>query len=72
MSLYHEVAGILSASEGSLKNRIFTRKDLKSPPQQVYALALETSKWSPVLKEVIDASGLLGLEKKVSYALSRP
>ena len=43
MSLYHEAAEVLSASSGgSLKNRIFTRKDLKSPPQQVYALALET------------------------------
>ena len=69
MSLYHEAAEVLSASSGgSLKNRIFTRKDLKSPPQQVYALALETCKWSSVLKEVIDASELLKHEKKVGTA----
>ena len=72
MSLYHEAAEVLSASSGgSLKNRIFTRKDLKSPPQQVYALALETCKWSSVLKEVIDASEMLRHEKKVGEACPR-
>lgn len=69
MSLYHETADILSATPstgGNLKTRIFGKKDLKSPQQQVYALALETCKWSPVLKEVIDNSELLRHERKVS------
>ena len=67
MSLYHETAAILSlpASQGgSLKSKVFGKKDLKSPRAQVYALALETCKWSAVLKEVVDKSQLLLHEKK--------
>lgn len=74
MSLYHEAAEILSLSPeagGNLKTRIFNRKDLKSPQQQIYALALETCKWSAVLKEVIDNAGILKLERKVcGYTMS--
>ncbi|KAI2636307.1 S-adenosyl-L-methionine-dependent methyltransferase [Hypomontagnella submonticulosa] len=73
MSLYHETADILSATpsvSGNLKARIFGKKDLKSPQQQVYALALETCKWSPVLKEVIDNSELLRHERKLSPLLA--
>ncbi|RYP41232.1 hypothetical protein DL769_011606 [Monosporascus sp. CRB-8-3] len=70
MSLYHEAADILSASGGNLKTRIFGRKDLKAPPQQIYALALETCKWSSVLKEVIEASELLRHERKLSPLLA--
>ncbi|KAI1456745.1 S-adenosyl-L-methionine-dependent methyltransferase [Annulohypoxylon moriforme] len=75
MSLYHETADILSAtpinsSGGNLKTRIFGKKDLKSPQQQVYALAVETCKWSPVLKEVIDNSELLRHERKLSPLLA--
>lgn len=69
MSLYHETAEILSESGGILKTRIFTKKHLKSTPQQVYALALETCKWSSVLKEVIEASELLRHERKVRMIL---
>ena len=68
MSLYHEAAEILTLSPeagGNLKTRIFNRKDLKSPQQQIYALALETCKWSAVLKEVIENAGILKLERKV-------
>ena len=68
MSLYHEAAELLLASPnegGSLKARVFRRKDLKSPPAQLYALVLETCKWSAVLKEVVDKSELLKLERKV-------
>lgn len=70
MSLYHETAALLSAPTthgGSLKSRVF-KKDagLKSPPAQVYALALESCKWSAVLSEVIDNAGLLKAERKVS------
>lgn len=72
MSLYHEAASVLGAdlsaaigAGGNLRSRVFDRKDLKSPPSQVYALALETCKWSSVLSEVIDNSQLLRHEKKV-------
>lgn len=66
MSLYHETAQILSDTSrgGSLKNRVFGKKGLKSPPGQVYALAVESCRWSEVLKEVIEGSGLLS-ERKV-------
>jgi hypothetical protein len=71
MSLYHETAAILSASAtegGGLKSKIFTKRDLKSPAAQVYALALESCKWSSVLKEVIENSQLLQHERKVCGA----
>ncbi len=66
MSLYHEAAQALAAPDqgGSFKSRVFKSK-LKSPPAQVYALALETRKWSEVLTEVVERSGLLILERKV-------
>ena len=70
MSLYFEAAEVLSApinAGGSLKSRIFNKKDLKSQPAQIYALAVETCKWSPILKEVIEHSGLLSIERKVTY-----
>ncbi|KAI0468275.1 S-adenosyl-L-methionine-dependent methyltransferase [Xylaria cf. heliscus] len=77
MSLYHETADILSAPSstgGNLKTRIFgngqKNKKLKSPPQQIYALAFETCKWSSVLKEVIDSSELLRHERKLTPLLS--
>lgn len=68
MSLYHEAAAILTNPEGgSLKSRVFGAKNLKSPPAQVYALALETCKWSAILKEVVDNSQLLNHERKVCF-----
>jgi putative methyltransferase len=68
MSLYHETAGVLtgpSTRGGSLKARIYGNKDLKSPPAQTYALAFESSKWSGILKEVVENSQLLLRERKV-------
>ncbi|KAK2012969.1 NOL1/NOP2/sun family protein [Colletotrichum eremochloae] len=73
MSLYHETAEILSASPdhgGSLKSRVFGKKGLKSPPAQVYALALETCKWSAVLKEVVEAAEILRHERKLTPLLA--
>jgi len=70
MSLYHETAELLTAPNtngGSLKSRIFNKKDSKSPPAQIYALAIESCKWSPVLKEVVEAADILRLERKVEY-----
>jgi putative methyltransferase len=68
MSLYYEAADLLTAptnAGGSLKSRIFNKKDLKSQPAQIYALAIETCKWSSILKEVVENSEILRLERKV-------
>lgn len=68
MSLYFEAADILANAEakgGSLKNRIFGKKDLKSSPGAVYAIIAEATKWSSVLKEVVERSEVLKHEKKV-------
>lgn len=71
MSLYHEAASILDLPPGgNLRSRVFGQKDLKSPPNQVYALALETCKWSSVLSDIIDQSQLLQAEKKLTPLLS--
>ncbi|KUJ20950.1 S-adenosyl-L-methionine-dependent methyltransferase [Mollisia scopiformis] len=73
MSLYYEAADLLTAptnAGGSLKSRIFSKKDLKSQPAQIYALAIETCKWSTVLKEVVEYADLLRLERKVTPILS--
>ena len=70
MSLYYEAADLLTAptnAGGSLKSRIFNKKDLKSQPAQVYALAIETCKWSSVLKEVVENAEILRLEHKVMF-----
>lgn len=69
MSLYHETAEILLAagtSGGSLRTLTYGKKGLKSPPAQVYALAVESARWSGVLKEVVEASEILKFERKVS------
>lgn len=69
MSLYHETSEFLTssaASGGSLKSRIFGKNDLKSQPAQIYALAIESCKWSSILKEVVEAADILKLERKVS------
>jgi putative methyltransferase len=68
MSLYYEAASLLSNPDktgGSLKSRIFNKKDLKNKPAQVFALVTEASKWSSVLKDVVEKSGLLKEERKV-------
>ncbi|PTB79271.1 S-adenosyl-L-methionine-dependent methyltransferase [Trichoderma longibrachiatum ATCC 18648] len=72
MSLYHEAAEILTSSDtgGSLKSRVFGKKKGKAPPGQLYALVLETAKWSPVLKEVIEKADILRLERKLTPTLA--
>ncbi|MCJ1352922.1 MAG: hypothetical protein MMC33_002906 [Icmadophila ericetorum] len=80
MSLYYEaekfLAGTSGGSEkegqagGSLKARIFNAKNLKSTPSQVYALVTEASKWSSVLKEVIERAGILKFERKITPILA--
>ncbi|KAF2203456.1 S-adenosyl-L-methionine-dependent methyltransferase [Delitschia confertaspora ATCC 74209] len=73
MSLYYEAAAIINNEAkvgGSLKSRIFGKKDLKSKPAQVFALVIEASKWSIVLKDVIERSGVLEDEKKLTPLLA--
>ncbi|OAL04898.1 S-adenosyl-L-methionine-dependent methyltransferase [Phaeosphaeriaceae sp. SRC1lsM3a] len=73
MSLYYEAAAILANTEkvgGSLKSRIYTKKDLKSTPGQIFALIAEASKWSVVLKDVIEKCGLLAEERKLTPILA--
>ncbi|KAG5981754.1 hypothetical protein E4U55_002583 [Claviceps digitariae] len=74
MSLYHEAADVLSTNlqhqGGSLKSRVFGRKNSKVSPNQLYALVLETCKWSGVLKEVIEGADLLRHERKLTPILS--
>ena len=70
MSLYYEAAALLANSDnvgGSLKSRIYKKKDLKSTPGQLFALIAESSKWSIVLKDVIEKCRLLAEEKKVGH-----
>jgi 25S rRNA (cytosine2278-C5)-methyltransferase len=68
MSLYYEAAAVIENVDkvgGSLKSRIYADKNSKNPPAQVYALVSESIKWSPILKDVIEKSQILPLEKKV-------
>jgi len=68
MSLYYEAAALLTNPDqtgGSFKSRILGKKDLKSNPAQTYALIVEATKWSAVLKGVIERAGVLKEEKKV-------
>ncbi|KAF1830443.1 hypothetical protein BDW02DRAFT_650637 [Decorospora gaudefroyi] len=73
MSLYYEAAAILANSDnigGSLKSRIYNKKDLKSTPGQLFALIAESSKWSVVLKDVIEKCRLLAEERKLTPILA--
>ncbi|KAL2357091.1 S-adenosyl-L-methionine-dependent methyltransferase [Cryomyces antarcticus] len=73
MSLYYEAAAIVINADniaGSLKSRIFGKKDLKSQPAHLFALVSEATKWSELLKDVIERSGLLRLERKLTPALA--
>ena len=75
MSLYYDAAPLLLASPdqaSSLKSRVFTSKDHKSPPKQIFALVSEASKWSPIISEVIEKSQLLQLERKVRTSRLSP
>lgn len=68
MSLYYEAASILgnvTNTGGSLKSRVYNNRDLKSAPAQLFALISEASKWSIVLKGVVERCGVLTAERKV-------
>lgn len=68
MSLYYEAEQFISAADqqsGSLKSKIYSAKGLKSTAAQLFALVSEASKWSSIVKEVVEKSQLLVHERKV-------
>lgn len=70
MSLYHEAAGILdTVNKGrtSLKAEVFGKKGWKSDGKTLFALTSEAAKWSEVLAEVVERSGVLKLERQVCF-----
>jgi hypothetical protein len=70
MSLYFDAEAILTApaSGGSFKSRIYSARDLRAKPAQIYALVSEAAKWDTILAEVIENADILSLERKVSLA----
>ncbi|KAI0997783.1 hypothetical protein K3495_g10407 [Podosphaera aphanis] len=70
MSLYHTTAEILTLGTCSLRSQIFKKIESKSQAAQIYALAVETCKWSLVLKEVIENADFLRAEPKLTPILS--
>ena len=74
MSLYHEAAGILDAvgkGQTSLKSEVFGKKTWKADVKTLFALTSEAAKWSSVLSEVVEKSGILKLERQVTLPLTQ-
>lgn len=74
MSLYYDAVSVLTepATGGSFKSRIYSARNLRAAPAQVYALIIEASKWDRVLADVIEHADLLSLERKVWPIGCRP
>jgi putative methyltransferase len=72
MSLYFDAEAILTApaSGGSFKSRIYSARNLRAKPAQIYALVSEAAKWDTILAEVIENADILSLERKVSFTSS--
>ncbi|KAK1139910.1 hypothetical protein N8T08_011071 [Aspergillus melleus] len=73
MSLYYDAVSVLTAptsTGGSFKSRIYNSRSLKASPAQLYALIIEASKWDILLKEVIEAAGIIKLEPKLTPHLA--
>ncbi|KAI5844472.1 S-adenosyl-L-methionine-dependent methyltransferase, partial [Morchella snyderi] len=71
MSLYIEAARIIQRPRyGGLRGAVFSDSSVKSRPEQLYALIIETLKHQEILNEIIDKSGLLEIEKKLTHALA--
>lgn len=71
MSLYHEAAEILEKAKkngGSLKSIVFGKKTRKTDAKTLFALTTEAAKWSEILSDVVERSGILGVEKAVSVS----
>lgn len=68
MSLYHEAAAVLekvNKGKTSLKAEIFGKKTWKTDGKVLFALTSEAAKWSSILAEVVEKSGILKIEKQV-------
>ncbi|KAF3398410.1 25S rRNA [Penicillium rolfsii] len=72
MSLYFDAAAILTAPSagGSFKSRIYSARNLRASPAQIYALITEASKWDRVLAEVIEKADILSIERKLTPLLA--
>ncbi|KAJ5114269.1 hypothetical protein NUU61_000028 [Penicillium alfredii] len=72
MSLYFDAVALLTAPSagGSFKSRIYSARDLRASPAQIYALITEASKWDRVLSEVIEHADILSLERKLTPHLA--
>ncbi|KAJ6121207.1 hypothetical protein N7523_005487 [Penicillium sp. IBT 18751x] len=72
MSLYFDAVNILTepSSGGSFKSRIYSARNLRATPSQIYALIIEASKWDLVLAEVIERADILSLERKLNPLLA--
>ncbi|KAJ5179003.1 hypothetical protein N7492_002213 [Penicillium capsulatum] len=72
MSLYYDAVSVLTepATGGSFKSRIYSARNLRAAPAQVYALIIEASKWDRVLADVIEHADLLSLERKLTPLLA--
>ncbi|KAG0642722.1 S-adenosyl-L-methionine-dependent methyltransferase, partial [Tuber brumale] len=67
MSLYLESSKIIArANYGGLRAAVYSDKSIKSKPEQLYALCVETLKHQEILNEVIEKSQILKVEKKVN------
>jgi putative methyltransferase len=72
MSLYHEAAAVLekvNKGKTSLKAEIFGKKTWKTDGKVLFALTSEAAKWSSILAEVVEKSGILKIEKQVCVLL---
>ncbi|KAK3671290.1 hypothetical protein LTR78_008750 [Recurvomyces mirabilis] len=73
MSLYHEAAKILIESrtkKTSVKSLVYTNKSWKSDQKTLFALSTEAAKWSAVLSEVVERSGILKVERALTPVLA--
>nr|OQO23926.1 hypothetical protein B0A51_11556 [Rachicladosporium sp. CCFEE 5018] len=60
----------IGKGQRSLKNEVFGKKEWKSDKKTIFALTSEAAKWSEVLSEVVERSGVLGREKQLSPTLA--
>ncbi|EAW07138.1 rRNA (cytosine-C5-)-methyltransferase RCM1 [Aspergillus clavatus NRRL 1] len=72
MSLYYDAVSVLTApaTGGSFKSRIYNARNVKAAPAQIYALIIEAAKWDILLKEVIEAAGIVKVEPKLTPTLA--
>jgi len=70
MSLYLESSKIIArVNYGGLRAAVYSDRSIKSKPEQLYALCVETLKHQEILNEVIEKSQILKVEKKVNPPL---